>query len=80
VFLSRSVRLKSPPRTLKHEGLKLYLDAGGYALEAIGWGFADRAGEIRPGGAIDVVYRIERDEYQGASRLQARLLDFAPSR
>ncbi|MEX1187225.1 MAG: single-stranded-DNA-specific exonuclease RecJ [Gemmatimonadaceae bacterium] len=80
VFLSRGVRLKSPPRTLKHEGLKLYLDAGGSALEAIGWGFADRAGEIAPGGAIDVVYRIERDEYQGTSRLQARLLDFAPSR
>ncbi len=79
VFLSRGVRLKSPPRTLKHEGLKLYLDAGGYALEAIGWGFADRAGEITPGGAIDVVYRIERDEYQGTSRLQARLLDFVPS-
>ncbi len=80
VFLSRGVRLKSPARTLKHEGLKLYLDAGGTVLEAIGWGFADRAGEIKTGGEIDVVYRIERDEYQGTSRLQARLLDFAPSR
>jgi single-stranded-DNA-specific exonuclease len=79
VFLSRGVRLKSPPRTLKHEGLKLYLDAGGSVLEAIGWGFADRASEIALGSAIDVVYRIERDEYQGTSRLQARLLDFAPS-
>lgn len=79
VFLSRGVRLKSPPRTLKHDGLKLYLDAGGAVLEAIGWGFAERAGEIAPGGTIDVVYRIERDEYQGTSRLQARLLDFAPS-
>ncbi|MEX0908975.1 MAG: single-stranded-DNA-specific exonuclease RecJ [Gemmatimonadaceae bacterium] len=79
VFLSRGVRLKSPPRTLKHEGLKLYLDAGGTVLEAIGWGFADRVGEIKNGGPIDVVYRIERDEYQGTSRLQARLLDFAPS-
>jgi single-stranded-DNA-specific exonuclease len=79
VFLSRGVRLKSPPRTLKHEGLKLYLDAGGTVLEAIGWGFADRASEIALGSAIDVVYRIERDEYRGTSRLQARLLDFAPS-
>lgn len=79
VFLSRGVRLKSPPRTLKNDGLKLYLDTGGAVLEAIGWGFADRASEISTSGAIDVVYRIERDEYQGMSRLQARLLDFAPS-
>ncbi|MGI8620011.1 MAG: single-stranded-DNA-specific exonuclease RecJ [Gemmatimonadaceae bacterium] len=79
VFLSRRVRLKSPPRTLKHDGLKLYLDAGGSVLEAVGWGFAGRAGEIKTGSALDVVYKIERDEYQGASRLQARLLDFAPS-
>ncbi len=79
VFLSRGVRLKSPPRTLKNDGLKLYLDTGGAVLEAIGWGFAGRAREISAGGAIDVVYRIERDEYQGTSRLQARLLDFAPS-
>lgn len=80
VFLSRSVRLKSPPRVLKNEGLKLYLDSGSAVLEAIGWGFADRAGEIGAGSAIDVVYRIERDEYQGYSKLQARLLDFAPAR
>lgn len=80
VFLSRGVRLKSPPRTLKHDGLKLYLDTGNGVLEAIGWGFADRAGEISPRDTIDVVYRMERDEYQGHSRLQARLLDFAPAR
>ena len=79
VFLSRGVRLKSPPRILKHEGLKLYLDTGNGAIEAIGWGFAGRAGEINTGSALDVVYKIERDEYQGASRLQARLLDFASS-
>lgn len=79
VFLSRGVMLKSAPRTLKHDGLKLYLDTGSSVLEAIGWGFADRASEINMRGSLDVVYRIERDEYQGLSRLQARLLDFAPS-
>jgi hypothetical protein len=25
---------------------------------------------------LDIVYRLERDEYQGVSRLQARLADF----
>lgn len=79
VFLSRGVRLRSPARTLKHDGLKLYLDTGTGALEAIGWGFADRVREISTTGTIDVVYKIERDEYKGMSRLQARLLDFAPS-
>jgi hypothetical protein len=35
----------------------------------------DRAASLAAGGAVDVAFRLERDEYQGASRLQAKIAD-----
>jgi hypothetical protein len=37
---------------------------------------ADRAGELALGSYFDVAYRIERDSYNGTSRLVAKLADF----
>lgn len=78
VIVSRAVRLASPPRTVGTDGLKLRLatTAGGGALDAIGWGMASRIGELDMALPFDVAFRLERDEYKGVSRLQARLADF----
>jgi hypothetical protein len=35
-----------------------------------------RARELEAGATIDVAYRLERDEWNGESRIQARLADF----
>ena len=35
-----------------------------------------RLREVDEGATIDVAYRLERDEWNGESRLQARLADF----
>ena len=60
------------------DGLKLRIDTdGGAPLEAIGWSLgAAHRGARRRRSPIDIAYRLERDEYQGVSRLQARLADF----
>jgi single-stranded-DNA-specific exonuclease len=79
LFLSRGVRLAGAMRTIGRDGLKLFLDAGRRTLPAIGWGMADRSEDLAAAQAIDVVYRLERDEYQGVTSLQARLVDFAPT-
>ena len=44
--------------------------------DALGWGMGARASELDAGAKIDVAYRLERDEWNGESRLQARLADF----
>jgi single-stranded-DNA-specific exonuclease len=75
VFVARGVRLASPPRTFKGEGLKLRLDAAGHVLEAIGWGLAPFAATLDLARPIDVAFKIERDEWNGESRLQARIAD-----
>ncbi len=76
VLVTRGVRLAAPPRTVGQGGLKLRIATGGEPLEAIGWSLGNRIGELDMSRPLDIVYRLERDEYQGVSRLQARLADF----
>jgi single-stranded-DNA-specific exonuclease len=76
MLLARGVRLAAPPRVVGQGGLKLRLQTEDEPLEAIGWALGGRIGEIDVNRPLDVVFRLERDEYQGVSRLQARLADF----
>ena len=75
VLLSREVTIAAIPRLVGRDGVKLVLDTGTGSLEAIAWGFAHRVTEFLPGGKIDIAFRLERDEYRGESRLQARVAD-----
>jgi len=76
VLLTRGVRLAAPPRIVGQGGLKLRLHTEHEPLEALGWSLGHRIGEIDVGRPLDIVFRLERDEYQGVSRLQAKLADF----
>src|SRR3982750_761102 len=72
LLMPRGVRLAAPPRVVGQGGLKLRLDTdSGAPLEALGWSLGSRVGEIDVSRPLDIVYRLERDEYQGVSRLQA---------
>jgi single-stranded-DNA-specific exonuclease len=76
-LLARGVRLAGPPRALAEHGLKLRLATATGELDAVAWGAAHRVSEIAaaPGG-LDLVFRVERDDWQGVSRLQAKVTDF----
>jgi single-stranded-DNA-specific exonuclease len=76
MLLTRGVRLAAPARTVGQGGLKLRLQTSDEPLEAIGWSLGHRIGEIDVGRPLDIAFRLERDEYQGVSRLQAKLADF----
>ncbi|MDQ6719116.1 MAG: single-stranded-DNA-specific exonuclease RecJ [Gemmatimonadota bacterium] len=75
VLVSRSVRLSGAPRAIGRDGLKAAIDAGPRTLDAIGWGMADRIPHLPAGSIVDIAFRLERDEYKGVSRLQARIAD-----
>ncbi len=79
VLVSRGVRLRGPARTVGNDGLKLSFATESGPKEGVGWGLGARRAQIPADGAIDIVYRLELNEYRGASTLQANLLDFAPS-
>jgi len=76
MLVTRGVRLAAPPRIVGQGGLKLRLHTDAEPLEALGWSLGYRMGEIDVNRPFDIAYRLERDEYQGVSRLQARLADF----
>ncbi len=76
LLVSRDVTVAGPPRTIGKDGLKVPLHANGRDITALGWGMAPRARELEVGATIDIAYRLERDEYKGESRIQARLADF----
>lgn len=76
VLVARQVKVGAAPRTIGKDGLKLVVQGPSRELVAIGWGMADRAGDLEIGQRIDIAFRLERDEWNGESRLQARLADF----
>ena len=78
VLVARGVRLAGEPRTVGANGLKLRLSTGAGELEAIGWGMAQRFDEFKGVPLVDIAFRLERDEFRGTSRLQARIADLTP--
>ncbi|HEU6453174.1 MAG TPA: single-stranded-DNA-specific exonuclease RecJ [Gemmatimonadaceae bacterium] len=79
VLAASGVRIAEPPRVLRNGHLKLRLAADGTQLDAIGWGMADIAPRLSTSTPLDVAFRLERDEWNGVSRLQARLADVRES-
>ena len=73
VLVSRGVRLAAPARVMGDGHLKLRLLTNGAELEAIGWGMAALASELDLATPFDIAYRLERDDWNGTPRLQAKL-------
>ena len=76
VLVARGVHVAAPPKMVGKDGLRIRLSQSGVELTALGWGMAHRAPELAAGSVVDVAFRVERDEWNGDSRLQARLADF----
>jgi single-stranded-DNA-specific exonuclease len=77
VFGVRNVRLMSP-RVVGSNHLKGVLSAGRRGVDTIAFGWADRYttyGDV----PIDVAFRLERNEWNGRSALQARAVALAPA-
>lgn len=60
--------------------LRFTLDDGSGALPAIGFRWADDVPESWLARPLDVAFRLERDDWQGRTTLQARVAAIAPSR
>ena len=79
VFVSRNVRLAAPARVVGTDGLKLRISGSVRDRDALGWGMGELVPELGPDVTLDIAYRIERDTYQGETRLQLRLADIRPA-
>lgn len=77
VFGVRDVRL-AQPAVVGQGHLKGTLRQGGTGLEAIGFQLADRLPHLGTG-SLDAALRVERNEFNGRSTLQGRLLSVSPA-
>lgn len=75
VLLVRGARIVGTPKVVGGTGLKVRMATPTGELEALGWGMSHRASELR-GGPVDIAFRLEREEWNGESTLQAKLVDF----
>ncbi|HEY3935077.1 MAG TPA: single-stranded-DNA-specific exonuclease RecJ [Gemmatimonadales bacterium] len=73
----RNVRLERPA-VVGANHVKGRLTDGGRGIDAIAFGWADRAADFLDG-SLDVALRLERNEWNGRSALQARALALAPA-
>lgn len=79
LLVARRVEL-SEPRVVGQGHLKVALSSGPTRLDAIGFSLAERRPPDSLGaGAHDVLFRLERNEWRGVPRPQARLVDLRPS-
>ncbi len=80
MFLAEGVRVVSAARRIGADGVKLVVEAGERRIDAVAWGMAERAGELGEGAMLDIVYKLERNEYRGRTTLQLGLADFRRAR
>jgi single-stranded-DNA-specific exonuclease len=78
VFGVRGVVARNARRVGEHH-LRMTLDDGSGVLPAIGFRWADVVPDEWLGRPLDVAFRLERDEWQGQTTLQARVASLAPS-
>jgi single-stranded-DNA-specific exonuclease len=75
LFAVRGVRAAAAPRRIGERGVKFTLSGPDGGVEAISWDLAPRVREIDWRAPFDVAFRLERDEWQGRARIQARVAD-----
>jgi single-stranded-DNA-specific exonuclease len=75
VFAMTDARLAATPRIVGEGHLKLWLEHDDKRIDAIGWGMGGMAPELDTMGPMDVAFRLERDDWNGQTRLQAKLVD-----
>jgi len=79
LFLSRGVALDAP-KVVGDRHVKTRIVRDAHRLDAIGFGLSDRYSvEALAAGRHDVLFRLERNEWQGRATPQAKLVDVRPS-
>ncbi len=73
IFLTRGAEVIAPPQSLQGKHTKMLLRRDGRTFEAIGWGQAAWAREIRKGDRLDAAYSLQTSTYLGEERMYLSL-------
>ncbi len=67
------VRLATGPRKIGKDGVRFQVDLPTRTMDAIAWGLPSGSARLDLASAVDLAFRLERDDYRGASTLQLRV-------
>lgn len=72
----RGARIDSAPKRIgSTDGVRCAISIDSGSIAAIGWRLGDRARLLDPALPVDLAFRLDRDDYRGADRLQLNLVD-----
>ncbi|MEM6332778.1 MAG: single-stranded-DNA-specific exonuclease RecJ [Planctomycetota bacterium] len=77
-LMAEGLEVAAPPRVVGKSGdhVSLSLRFGDRTVKAIGFGMADRVGEVGQGARIDAVFEPQVNEWQGRRSAEMRLIDW----
>jgi single-stranded-DNA-specific exonuclease len=75
VFGACGARLLTTPRILQEKHVKLRVEAGARAMDALGWGWASRTPRLEPGQQFDMAFTLEKNNYLDQVNLQLIIKD-----
>jgi single-stranded-DNA-specific exonuclease len=75
VLASRGIRLKSRPRAIRRDGIKMWVTDGNVTCEAIGFGMLDSIEDILESRTLDIAYTPSFNTWRGLNTLQLELVD-----
>ena len=83
VFAARGVEIVDGPRKLKERHLKMALKQNGRIFRAVAWRSAERHDDLaarrESGGAVDVAFSLDQNQYNGETYVELTLADLKNS-
>lgn len=78
-FVARKVRDTGWSKIVKEVHLKFSLQQGGVRINGIGFNMADKMPLLQGSQPVDVVFKIDENEWNGEKSLQIKVVDIKPS-
>ncbi len=78
-FIARRVLNTGWSKIVKEAHIRFVLHQGGTRISGIGFNMAEKMPILESGQPIDIVFRIEENEWNGEKSLQLKMIDFRPS-
>jgi single-stranded-DNA-specific exonuclease len=76
VFITRNLQTVGEPRVVGHNHLRMRVRCGRKVLDSIGFGLGDFAKQLSVHGLdFDMAYSVERNVYNGITKIQLNIRD-----
>ncbi len=76
VFITKNVTETGYSKIVKEKHVKLVVRKDGITLSGIGFNLSEKFSLIHPDKALDIVYTIDENEWNGETSLQLKVIDF----